>query len=112
MARELIFEFARMKEGLSKPSRLSSTFSFENFSDAHSYQVDNDLEGRQVLHEVELVDPNLSWHRGCLALLNLPKPEENFWVSARLRAEPCWRGEGEGPVEIVSASALRVIRHY
>lgn len=112
LTRELVFELTRIKlpKANSVPSRFESTFSFKDEAHAHVYREANDPHFVQVLHEVELVDPNAPQHEGAVSKSNWPAGGRPFLGDMTQAAQEYWRGEGDGPRELLSASGLRIIR--
>ncbi|MBB3315089.1 hypothetical protein FHT77_000931 [Rhizobium sp. BK181] len=109
IARELIFETARLQLFPDKPSRLSSCFALLTLEEATAYQAANDPNYISVLHEVELVEEEASQHTGALVHLNWPANGMAFVDQTRLNAAKYWEAEGDGERELLTASALRVV---
>jgi hypothetical protein len=108
LARELIFETVREKAAPALPSRMGACFALPDMPAADAYRAENDPGFKQVLHQVELLDPTAPTHSGALALLRLHVGSP-FLDTTRSSAIQYWRGEGDGFREIVTASALRVV---
>lgn len=91
------------------PSRWYATFAYEQLNVAITFlRLRSD---GQILYEVEHVDPTAASHRGNLGwlhpdIISLPAEEQRRYASAYWRYEP----EAGDLVEVVSASALRIVR--
>ncbi len=76
LGRELVFEIERLKHAPAAPSRFDAAFVLSYRSHADQCRSANDTCGPQVSHEVEIVDPTASSHRGDLAYTAWPAPCE------------------------------------
>jgi hypothetical protein len=80
--------------------------------DAQRYRALNDPFHLQVLHEAELLQPELPLHSGALSFLDMVDGQI-FLEPERLAVQAYWSGENglvEKGVECITASPLRVVR--
>jgi hypothetical protein len=109
ISRELILELSRLRHAPTAPSRFDAAFVLADADVAERYRASNDPNRTQTLHEVELVDPEAPSHLGSLAMTAWPMPFE-FIDPMTAMADAYWLGHGGGDHEIVTLSALRVIK--
>lgn len=111
IARELVLELERVKNFNGLPSRFDSSFSFRDAENVERYRLKNDIHKAQVLHEIEFVEPAAVTHEASVSLLDWPPPDHSFLTVMGNMAAEYWKGAVAGDVrEVVSASALRVLR--
>lgn len=109
LCRELVFEIERLKHTPSKPSRFDAAFVIPTRDQADWYRVANDQFGTQVLHEVEIVDPSAAMHTGDLSYTSWPVQCEFLDPTSEM-AKDYWLGNGTGHKEVLTLSALRVVK--
>lgn len=111
VAVEQTFELKRLIVSPQSPSRMTSAFAFMSASDANTQRPK--LGGAySVLYEVELVNPSAPHHIGIFELLtNAYVMDGNaFLPKVEALANSYWTGGASGTRELVTTSALRVIR--
>jgi len=62
LCREMLFELIRVKHYPQLPSKLACVFVLPTWADAEAYGRNNDSDGRQILHEVSLENPDAKTH--------------------------------------------------
>jgi hypothetical protein len=107
--REVLVEGIRAEHFHALPSRFYATFCLPDLEAAERYRAAHDPSRLQVLHEVEITAESLPTHVGFLSDLAWPQ-EDNFLGPMKKRAHDYWSKNGQGDIEIVSASPLRVVR--
>lgn len=106
VAREMLFESVRASQFPHLPSRLSSSYVFENLNDANRYL--GNFTPWNNLYEVEFVDPTAVTHRGCFDLASNPPEQCDFIPVVADRARQYWSGLNISTPEVMTKSALRV----
>jgi hypothetical protein len=111
LARELVFEAVRAEPRFfDRPSRLNACFGLPSEEDANKYRAANDQGRLQVLHSVEMADPEAVTHIASLTHLNQQQP--TFLQPTRDAAIRYWDSDAGDPqhgFEVVTASPWRVI---
>lgn len=110
LCRELIFEDIRSQTSIDLPPRSSACFVFPSLDEANAYRAINDPFFCQVLHEVEVIDPGKSKHHGRISLLDIPNAGEPFLDCIRTKAIAYWNGGGDGSLEMLTTSEIKVVR--
>ena len=106
--RETTLENIRQKEFPTKPSRLSSTFALETLEEATFFQTQV-LKNFNVVYEVEWTDPGANKHRGDYNKVG-PGPDAPLLSAMPDVARAYWNGANVERAEVVSESALRILR--
>ncbi|WP_439409771.1 DUF2441 domain-containing protein [Bradyrhizobium sp. DASA03076] len=112
LAREAFFEIVRLEQFPNKPSRWQAAFCCMTAEDARGYQQKTDRPAANVLHRVELVDPEANFHVGPLNSLDWPPPDTSFVDVTRYYAMAYWGGQCDGPQEFITLSPLRILESY
>ena len=104
--REQTFELIRRTEFPDKPSRLKSAFLFLDESKAQDFRVNNNRT-RDLLYEVEIVDPSQPTHIGEMNLSELANGLQ-FMDAVASNARQYWQGAGIVYPELITESAIRI----
>lgn len=107
IAREFIFETIRSTEFPELPSRLSSSFVFENLDDANKHK--KEFTQWNSLYEVEIVSPKLRRHRAGFNHISFPNNDVEFVPVTVNSAKYYWKGEDIKTPEIITHSPLRIL---
>lgn len=104
--REYAFELVRSKEFKDLPSRLVAAFVCETEADMKKFMANG--RSFDMPYEVELVEPSLPFHRGCLTAFD----NANAGTLNQLeeRARVYWQGTNILFPELITMSPLRIIR--
>lgn len=112
LCREMLWESMRLERWPKLPSRQKCVFIFPTREDADAYAVENNRDGRQILHEVELVDPNCAQHTGFISHCTT-QSGGSFLDQMIPKGEAYWNGvEGDAAKgrEMLIAGTVKVIR--
>jgi hypothetical protein len=109
LVRELVYEQVRLVAAAAKPSRLAGIFIFETPELASAMAL---RKGRRdIAYAVQLVSPQAPIHRAGFNLVHDSPPAEEptlpWWEN---RARAYWAGEEINVPELLTLSALRIVR--
>lgn len=112
LCREMLFEAMRLRDFPELPSRLDCVFVLPTKADADAYAKINNADGRQVLHEVERVDANVSTHTAWLSHCTM-RSGGSFLDQMEPKGRSYWTGEkGDASAgrEMLVAGTVRIVR--
>jgi len=112
LCREMLFELIRVQHYPQLPSRLTCVFVLPTRGDADAYGRNNNADGRQVLHEVSLENPNTLTHTAWISHCTM-QSGGSFLNQMEPKAHAYWSGqhgsESDGQ-EMLIAGAVRIVR--
>ena len=108
IVREKIFEEIRLSQFSTKPSRLEANFLCENKEDIIAFRKETNRLF-DLAYEVEIVNPSLPTHRGCLRFLDIKTQDSNDQLVRNAKAY--WNGEDIQKPEIVTPSEICVVSY-
>jgi Protein of unknown function (DUF2441) len=112
LCREMLFELTRVQHYPQLPSRLACVFVIPTWEDALAYGKNNNADGRQILHEVSLVNSNASTHTAWISHCTM-QSGGSFLNQMEPKGHAYWLGQLGNPSdgrELLVAGAVRVLR--
>lgn len=106
LLRETAFELVRFRQFPTLPSRLEAVFVCENRQDLETFKSNGRI--LDISYEVELTDPTMPLHRGCLS--EFTTAHQGCLDDLEARAQRYWMGTNVVQAEIVTLSPIRILR--
>lgn len=107
LLRELAYEEIRKEHYPGKPSRLDSLFLCQSEQDLRTFMQRYERLF-DIAYEVELLDPALPSHVGCLASIDLQ--EDDNYPSLKDKASIYWQGQQIQIEEVVTTSPIKITK--
>lgn len=92
LCREMLWENLRLNEFEGLPSRLNCVFLLPDRADADAYGRLNNADGRQILHEVELIDRSSPTQTGWISHCTM-QSGASFLEQMEPKGRAYWSGE-------------------
>jgi hypothetical protein len=112
LCREMLWERMRLVEFDHLPSRLDCVFLLPERADVDAYGRENNKDRRQILHEVELVDPKSPTHTAWISHCTMTSGG-SFLEQMEPKGRAYWSGEPGDPTqgrELLVKGKIRVVR--
>lgn len=107
IAKEHIFECSRLKFFPDAPSRLTCNFLFKSIEDASKWKESTNRY-LDIIYEVECLDSSKSNFEA--KVFAHPVRSNASAAEVEKVALRYWNGEGDGPIEILTMSRIRILR--
>lgn len=106
LIRELVFEQVRLQYFSNKPSRLKSIFLCQSLPVLQRF-VAQSRRSLDLGYSVELLQPNIPQHVGCLSELNIGDTDSISTFANR--AQKYWQGQNVQEPEVLTESSVRIL---